>query len=43
MSHVGVGVACFVWKDGKFLAAKRRGAHASGAWSVPGGHLEFNE
>jgi len=23
--------------------AKRQGAHASNVWSVPGGHLEFNE
>lgn len=43
MSQVGVGVACFVWREGKFLMAKRQGAHASNVWSVPGGHLEFNE
>jgi 8-oxo-dGTP diphosphatase len=40
---VGVGVACTVWRDGKFLMMKRQGAHASGTWSIPGGHLEFGE
>lgn len=43
MSQVGIGVACFVWKDGKFLMAQRSGSHAADVWSVPGGHLEWNE
>ena len=43
MSHVRVGVACFVWREGKFLILKRIGAHGSGTWSVPGGHLEYGE
>ena len=38
-----VGVACLVWKDGKFLMGKRRGSHGAETWSVPGGHLEFGE
>ena len=38
-----VGVACIVWKDGKFLMGQRRGSHGDGTWSVPGGHLEFGE
>lgn len=40
---VGVGVACFVWKDGKFLMQQRIGSHGIGTWAVPGGHLEFGE
>lgn len=40
---VRVGVACFVWKNGKFLIAKRQGSHGAATWSVPGGHLEFDE
>jgi 8-oxo-dGTP diphosphatase len=38
-----VGIACFVWRDGKFLMMRRTGAHGAGTWSPPGGHLEFNE
>ena len=38
-----VGVGVFVFKEGKFLMGQRRGAHGAGSWSVPGGHLEFNE
>jgi 8-oxo-dGTP diphosphatase len=38
-----VGTAVFIWRDGKFLMYRRRGSHASGKVSVPGGHLEFGE
>ena len=38
-----VGIACFVWKDGKFLMGRRRGEHGRDTWSVPGGHLELHE
>lgn len=38
-----VGVGVFIFRDGKFLVGQRRGAHGTGSWSVPGGHLEFNE
>jgi 8-oxo-dGTP diphosphatase len=40
---VRVGIGVFVFKDGKFLMQKRQGAHGSGTWSLPGGHLEFGE
>ncbi len=38
-----VGVAAIVIKEGKVLLGKRKGAHGSGTWAFPGGHLEFNE
>lgn len=38
-----VGVAAIVIKNGKVLLGKRTGAHGSGSWAFPGGHLEFNE
>lgn len=38
-----VGVGVFVWKNGKFLMGKRKGAHGTDTWSVPGGYLEFGE
>jgi 8-oxo-dGTP diphosphatase len=41
--NVRVGIAVFVFKDGKFLMQQRHGAHGAGTWSVPGGHLEFGE
>ena len=40
---VRVGVACFVWKNGKFLIGKRIGKHGENTWSIPGGHLEVGE
>jgi 8-oxo-dGTP diphosphatase len=38
-----IGIAVFVFKEGKFLMGCRRGAHGEGTWSIPGGHLEFGE
>lgn len=38
-----IGIGVFVFKNGKFLMGKRRNAHGNGTWSIPGGHLEFNE
>lgn len=41
--QVRVGVAVFIIKDSKILLGKRKNAHGHGTWSVPGGHLEYNE
>lgn len=41
--NVRVGVAVFIWKNGKFLMQRRFGGHGTGSWSVPGGNLEFGE
>lgn len=41
--NVRVGIAVFIFKDGKFLMQQRKGSHGAGTWSVPGGHLEFGE
>lgn len=38
---VGIGVAVF--KEGKILLGKRKGAHGSGEYAGPGGHLEHLE
>jgi 8-oxo-dGTP diphosphatase len=42
-NQVRVGLACFVWRDGKFLIQQRYGSHGEGTWSIPGGHLEMDE
>ncbi len=38
-----VGVGILVIKEGKILLGQRKGAHGSGCYSPPGGHLEFKE
>ena len=43
MSQVRVGVGILVRRDGKILMGQRKGSHGHDTWSVPGGHLEFNE
>lgn len=41
--NVRVGLAVFIFRDGKFLMLKRRGSHGAGSWAPPGGHVEFGE
>ncbi|NGX45380.1 MAG: RNA pyrophosphohydrolase [Chlamydiae bacterium] len=38
-----VGVGVMVIHEGRVLFGKRKGAHGSGDWSFPGGHLEHGE
>ena len=39
-----VGVGVYIKnKKGEILLLKRKGAHGSGTWYPPGGHLEFGE
>lgn len=41
--RIGVGVFVRNTSNGEILIQKRIGAHGAGTWSLPGGHLEFNE
>jgi 8-oxo-dGTP diphosphatase len=43
IDFIGVGVGVLIIKDRKVLLHKRKGAHSPGTWSLPGGHLEYNE
>jgi 8-oxo-dGTP diphosphatase len=38
-----VGIGVMIIKDGKVLLGKRKGSHGAGAYSFPGGHLEYME
>lgn len=38
-----VGVAVLLFQAGKLLLIRRKGAHGSGTWATPGGHLEYGE
>ena len=40
-ARVGIGV--IVVKEKSVLLGKRKGAHGSGEWAFPGGHLEYLE
>ena len=43
-SDVGVGTAVVILnKKGQVLLGKRKGAHAAGCWSVPGGWLDRSD
>jgi 8-oxo-dGTP diphosphatase len=39
----GVGIGVLIWKDGKILIGQRKGSHAAGTWSAPGGWIEYGE
>lgn len=43
INRPAVGVAVAVIKDGMVLLGKRKGSHAAGTYSFPGGHLEYAE
>jgi 8-oxo-dGTP diphosphatase len=43
MNRPGVGVGVIIKREGKILLQKRIGAHGSGTWALPGGHLEHGE
>ena len=43
MSQPQVGIGILIFKDGKVLLGKRKGDHAPGVYSGPGGHLEHLE
>ncbi|MCB9798175.1 NUDIX domain-containing protein [Candidatus Nomurabacteria bacterium] len=38
-----VGIGVMIFKDGKVLVCKRKGAHGQGQYAWPGGHLEYME
>jgi 8-oxo-dGTP diphosphatase len=38
-----IGVGVIVVKENQVLLGKRKGAHGSGDWAFPGGHLELFE
>lgn len=42
-SQVRVGTSVLVIRDRKVLVGRRKGSHASGLVSFPGGHLDFGE
>ena len=43
LKRPAVGVAVIVIENGKVLLGRRLGAHGSGSWACPGGHLEYGE
>lgn len=43
INQVQVGMGLLVIRDGKVLVGKRKGSHAAGLYSFPGGHLDYGE
>lgn len=43
MNRPAIGIGIFVQKNGKLLMGKRASTHGTGAWSAPGGYLEYGE
>lgn len=43
MKAVKVGVGVIIEKQNQILLGQRINSHGAGAWSAPGGHLEFGE
>lgn len=41
--NVGVGVACALFNYDGILLLQRKGAHAAGTWSIPGGWLDLED
>lgn len=41
--EVQVGTGVIIVKDRKVLVGRRKGSHAAGLYSFPGGHLDFGE
>ena len=41
--QVRVGFGVMLLNNNKILLGKRKGSHGEDSWSLPGGHLEFNE
>jgi len=43
MDQIRTGAGIVIWQDGKVLLGYRLSPHGHGAWSFPGGHVEFGE
>ena len=41
--NIGVGIAVFVWRSGKFIGTRRQAEHGQSTFAIPGGHLEHGE